>query len=138
MKRDDFLGRWALERRISDHHSGQDGQMTGEAVFTTQGADRLIYDETGTLTLAGGTAFTATRRYLWQFGESQIAVFFADGRPFHTFVPAGHAAGTDHPCGDDFYTVRYDFTCWPDWQAVWTVTGPRKDYVSTSRYARLS
>ena len=52
----------------------------------------------------------ATRRYLWDFEGGLVIVRFADGRDFHSFAPAGQVAGTDHPCGDDHYTVVYDFT----------------------------
>ncbi len=132
----DFQGRWDLRRTIADNRNGHHGRLVGQAIFTGAGGPQLTYDETGTLTLEAGTTLEATRRYLWDFRSGDVIVTFADGRPFHQFVPSGHAAGTDHPCGEDFYTVRYDFTCWPEWTAVWTVKGPRKDYVSTSTYQR--
>lgn len=127
-----------MTRHIVDHHAGQGGHLVGEAAFEAQAADQLIYRETGTLTLATGAQMMAQRSYRWVFDRDAVAVMFDDGRAFHSFVPSGHAAGTDHPCGDDFYTVRYDFTLWPCWRAVWTVTGPRKNYVSVTQYARIS
>ena len=63
-----------------------------------------------------------------------IAVFFADGRAFHRFVPAADTVEADHWCDPDTYKVRYDFSRWPVWQAEWRVTGPRKDYVMQSVY----
>lgn len=136
LARDDFLGDWVLNRTIDDHLSGQNGALTGTARFVPDGSAGLVYDETGMLLLATGVQMAATRRYLWTFHEAGVEVFFDDGRPFHGFVPDGHAAGTDHPCGEDYYTVRYDFSDWPRWTARWTVKGPRKDYVSTSIYSR--
>lgn len=133
---DDFVGEWRLEREIADRHAIQSGTMVGQAVFLLSAPERLDYAETGILQLAQGPALTAQRRYFWQFGAGGVQVFFQDGRPFHDFIPHGHATGTDHPCGEDYYTVRYDFTAWPLWTAVWTVKGPRKDYVSTSVYRR--
>ncbi|EBA11406.1 DUF6314 family protein [Roseobacter sp. CCS2] len=130
----EFLGQWRLHRTIRDHLNGQHGTLEGQAVFTAIDAAHLTYEETGRLTLANGAQLEATRQYLWQFTPNTVVVTFDDGRPFHQFVPSGHAAGTDHPCGDDVYTVRYDFTEWPQWTAIWTVQGPRKDYVSTSTY----
>lgn len=133
---EDFAGEWVLHRTIKDNLHGQNGTLAGQTVFTRTDASHLIYDEEGTLTLQSGVSLAASRRYLWAFEDEAVAVSFDEGRPFHQFVPSGHAAGTDHPCGEDFYTVRYDFTDWPRWVAVWTVTGPRKDYVSTSVYLR--
>jgi len=110
--------------------------MSGKAVFSSDAPRRLIYDEVGELRLGRGQAMQAKRRYIWGFEASEVFVTFEDGSDFHRFVPQGAVAGTDHPCGDDFYTVAYDFTRWPSWSAVWTVKGPRKDYTSTSQYLR--
>ncbi|MEJ8560894.1 DUF6314 family protein [Yoonia sp. GPGPB17] len=134
---EDFVGRWSLQRTIRDQLNGQHGALAGNATFTQVDATRLTYDETGTLTLENGVHLEATRQYLWTFSPDLVTVTFSDGGLFHQFVPSDHAIGTDHPCGGDFYKVRYDFTTWPRWTAVWTVTGPRKNYVSTSIYAPM-
>lgn len=133
---DDYAGEWRLDRQIVDLTGAQGGSLTGTARFVCVADTRLDYIENGTLTLTNGAVLTAARRYLWVFGASKVQVYFDDGRHFHDFVPQGHAAGTDHPCGEDYYTVRYDFTVWPVWTAAWRVKGPRKDYVSTTRYSR--
>jgi hypothetical protein len=132
----DFAGSWLLRRQIDDRLSKQTGEFSGTAVLSKNAGGGLNYHETGTMVLGNGPAMTAERRYSWTFAADHIDVAFDDGRAFHRFVPSGHVAGTDHPCGADFYTVRYDFTDWPRWSAVWTVTGPRKDYVSVSQYER--
>lgn len=134
--RDDFAGAWRIDRRIDDRLAGQAGHFGGTAVLTPDGPDGLDYSEEGTLRLGGGTPLFASRRFLWRFAKGQVDVRFADGAPFHAFTPEGQGAGTDHPCGADFYRVAYDFSRWPVWSAVWTVTGPRKDYVSASTYSR--
>lgn len=132
----DFAGTWRLARRITDRTNGQIGHLHGSVQLTQTEQGGLHYQEEGQLQLGGGQIMQATRAYHWQFEGTAVVVRFADGKPFHQFVPSGHVAGTDHPCGDDFYTVRYDFRRWPVWQAVWSVTGPRKDYVSVSDYIR--
>ena len=134
LTRADFAGVWDLRRQIDDRLGMQTGTFDGTATLSNNAGGGLTYDEKGTMRLGDAPAMTAERRYHWAFGPDHIDVTFADGAPFHRFTPAGHVAGTDHPCGADFYTVRYDFTAWPAWSAVWTVTGPRKDYVSTSVY----
>ena len=55
-------------------------------------------------------------------------------RPFHE-IPMGVAdPEAIHDCPPDRYHVAYDFARWPIWGSVWTVTGPRKDYVMNSAY----
>lgn len=134
--RDDFAGVWQISRQITDR-LGPDGEFVGTAALVPTGDNGLHYRETGQLTLADGTPMMAERQYVWRFVDNRVAVAFADGAAFHTFLPAGQAAGSDHPCGADHYRVRYDFTQWPQWRATWTVNGPRKDYASVSEYVRL-
>ena len=134
---DAFVGRWQLSRNIADNLSGQRGTFAGTATFLPTKSGVLTYQEEGHLQFGATPPMFATRKYHWHFEGDLVRVTFEDGRPFHQFLPSGHAAGTDHPCGDDFYQVRYDFTDWPHWEAVWTVTGPRKDYSSFSNYSQL-
>ena len=134
LKRVDFAGHWTLTRQIEDRTAGPNGQFVGTAVFEAIADATLRYTETGTLQLGQGPSMTAERSYLWEFAADRVDVFFDDGRDFHHFVPDGVSEGSNHPCGEDFYTVTYDFTVWPNWVATWTVTGPRKDYTSVTRY----
>jgi len=132
----DFLGLWGVTRTIEDRHSHQIGRFDGEATFAQKSSGALSYVETGQMRLGQGPSMTATRSYIWQFKKDHIDILFEDGRPFHSFEPSGKSSGTDHPCGDDYYTVAYDFLDWPSWSAVWTVSGPRKDYTSSTFYKR--
>ena len=128
----DFRGLWTLTRRIEDARAGEVLALTGTARFSDD-VEGLICEEAGTLTRAGQPPMTATRRYLWRQSGPRIEVLFEDGRPFHGFAP-GPRASAKHDCMPDTYEVEYDFTRWPDWRAIWTVRGPRKDYVMVSDY----
>jgi len=132
----EFAGRWRLVRRIADALAGAEGRMEGWAEFQP-GGEGLLCEERGLLRYGGGSPLQAARRYLWRAeAPGRIAVFFEDGRPFHGFA-LGASAEAIHDCAPDRYHVAYDFSGWPRrWRAVWTVTGPRKDYVSVSDYLR--
>lgn len=134
---DDFLGRWRLDRQLTDRLGPMSGAFSGEAAITRETPDHLGYAETGTLTLVTGAVLQAERRYIWQWQPQTVQVLFSDGAPFHHFTPDGISEGTPHVCGADLYHVTYRFTEWPRWEAVWRVNGPKKNYISTSRYARL-
>ena len=129
----DFEGDWVLERSIADRR-GADAQFRGQAYFVPDGAV-LRYREIGTLEM-GETAFEAEQSHLWRLDGSRFRISFADGRPFHDFEAGIEQPQARHDCPPDLYLVRYDFSAWPEWTAEWTVTGPRKDYLSTSRYVR--
>jgi len=128
---EDFTGRWQITRRIEDRRAGRVGQFSGRAEFVPDG-DGLVLSETGMLSYGGAAPLRAERRYLWRVDGPGIAVFFADGRPFHRFSCDRPKAR--HECPPDSYEVTYDFTQWPRWQSRWSVTGPRKDYVMQSVY----
>jgi len=134
LQKTDFLGVWNITRTIDDRKGRQTGHFSGVATFSEAEQTRLLYDEKGQMRFGQGAQMLATRRYIWDFGDTEVRVSFDDERPFHSFVPNGSGAGTDHPCGDDFYEVSYDFLQWPLWTAVWKVTGPRKDYTSHTVY----
>jgi len=128
----DFAGLWRLERQIKDAN-GPDAVFYGTATFTPDD-DGLRLTECGELRLIGQGAFQAERSYLWRQSGSLIVVLFDDGRAFHQFDPLLGIAHADHWCDPDTYKVRYDFSGWPDWQAQWQVTGPRKAYTMQSHY----
>ncbi len=129
----EFEGNWGLVRRIDDARAGAVSHFEGEARFTPDGAG-LAYHETGLLHLPGAAPMRAERRYLWRAVPEGIAVQYEDGRPFH-LIRAGQAQAEDsHDCAPDRYDVRYDFSAWPDWQQIWQVSGPRKDYHLVSNF----
>jgi len=124
----DFMGVWALSRRIT-HATGTEAGFEGTAVWQP-GPEGALYRETGVL-VTGAQQFQAERAYLW---STDLTVCFDDGRYFHKVPPLGGTAA--HWCDPDQYNVTYDFDPWPDWQATWHVRGPRKDYTMVSRYRR--
>ncbi|MEC3861670.1 DUF6314 family protein [Mesobacterium sp. TK19101] len=128
MRLADFEGRWRLERVIEDRLGGP-ARFSGEAAFVPDGIG-LVYEERGWLDAPAGR-FQAERRYLWREDGQGIVVCFDDGRFFHRI-----GAEAAHWCEADDYRVRYDFSGWPVWRAVWRVTGPRKDYLMDSVYRR--
>jgi hypothetical protein len=134
--RSDFAGGWILRREIRDRLNGAVGHFTGHATLVETGLSRLDYDEGGMLQMGPGLPLQATRRYVWVFDAAGVAVTFADGTPFHRFVPGVTGNGTDHFCAADLYKMHYDFDAWPHWQVSWRVTGPRKDYEMVSFYSR--
>ena len=128
----EFEGVWALEKEIEDR-LGEPASFRGAAdVRRDAGAWR--YEERGEMRLGSGETLAAERVYLWVQAAKGVAIAFADGRPFHEMPFAGGAA--EHDCPPDLYRVRYDFSAWPDWTAIWEVQGPRKDYLMTAQYRR--
>lgn len=127
----DLEGQWRLVREIEDLHAGQHGHLAGTCHWHPD-AGGLRQEEDGVLRYAAAAPMRARRAYLWRATELGLAVFFDDGRPFHTLAPG--RLDDRHWCDPDLYEVRYDFTAWPCWTQRWRVTGPRKDAVIVSRF----
>ncbi|MEM9343018.1 MAG: DUF6314 family protein [Pseudomonadota bacterium] len=124
-----FEGTWDLSRRITGPDGAETARLEGTAAFLANGLG-LKLTETGVLT-TGGASVEASRTYFWRPGPDGIEVLFDDGSPFHTI---GALPDVHHDCAPDTYHGTYDFSDWPRWSLTWRVTGPRKDYISTSRY----
>ncbi len=131
-----FVGVWSVTRDIEEMGGGPSGRFRGLARITPDG-DGLRYAEQGLLTL-GQAKMTAARVYLWRLeGDSGVAVRYEDGAPFHRFDWRQTQSADEHQCGADRYAVRYSFAA-ESWHAHWRVTGPRKNYASTTLYLRAS
>lgn len=130
----DLAGGWRLSRQIFDHRCARQGRFAGECHWRP---DAIGYrqDEAGILSLGDAPPMQAHRRYLWRADGAGLAVFFADGRPFHRIAPG--QLSDRHHCAPDCYDVTYDFSRWPDWTQSWRVQGPRKDMTIHSRFQRL-
>ncbi len=134
----DFEGRWRLERQIDDSRAGQTGLLSGEAVFepVADAPGLLRYSEKGQLRMGDQPPLEATRIYFWRDTPDAIDVSFEDRRAFHRITRGRSMPDDTHHCDPDLYHVSYNFSKWPDWQAMWRVVGPRKDYRMTSLYRR--
>ena len=131
----DFLGEWRIEREIVEA-GGATHRLTGTALFSPE-PEGLLYREDGVLVTDTGTSFAACRVYHWREASGgRVQVLFEDGRDFHTFDLTEGRPEDQHWCDPDQYRVSYDFSAWPFWQSVWTVSGPRKDYQMVTRYYR--
>ncbi len=127
-----LIGHWSLDRAIH-HKDGRIDRLKGTCVFTRSGP-RLLQDESGWLETPEGR-FQASRRYVWAASEGLLEVSFADMRPFHSIPLGERSPETVHLCPPDRYHVAYDFADWPNWQTIWTVEGPRKDYRMKSYFS---
>lgn len=130
----DLKGLWRLTRTIDDARAGLTGHLHGTSRWDPDEAG-LLQQEEGFLHYGTAPPMQAARRYRWRADGDGLAVFFADGRPFHRLSPG--LLADRHWCDPDTYDVSYDMSRWPDWTQVWNVTGPRKDAVITSRFQPL-
>jgi hypothetical protein len=123
-----LAGHFSVRRLVYDHLTGDLHRFEGVAVIDPSG-----FMEKGEVRNRAGR-FTAERRYGLQPGAMGIDVVFPDGRPFISLCPQSGEA-VHHLCGSDDYQGRFIFSgSGKGWIERWRVTGPRKHYLSLSRY----
>ncbi|MFC7396430.1 DUF6314 family protein [Chelatococcus sp. GCM10030263] len=133
---DRLPGSWNVYRTID-----RDASLDGVATIAAIARDRLSYREEGVLRLPGAAPISAHRSYVYERRPNGFAILFDEVpvRPFQAFTLTARPDGalsavSRHLCGDDLYET----TCVVQENAFWLihrVTGPRKAYVSTTRYA---
>ena len=128
-----LLGSWRLDRVIDDRLSGLTSHIEGRLSLAPFSPDRIRWEEQGRWHQPGGDV--DVRRGLWLVRDRETGAWwvrFEDDREFHPWAPDEHVV---HPCGADTYRGIVSGT--PDqWTVRWDVTGPRKDYVMTTRLSR--
>jgi hypothetical protein len=140
-------GSWDCRRDIDDRLGGVRGSYSGTADFSyadrpTDPADAgpedvLVHAEQGEMKWSGAV-YPTSRTLLLHPGASPgtAEVTFDDGRPFHTLDLRSGEWTAQHPCAADHYTGHFRILDQDHWLLRWTVTGPAKDTVLTSRYTR--
>lgn len=119
-------------------------QLHGDAVFAPVGEGALACRESGILTLADGSEFSAYRQYCYRLSEDIVVVEFADGPHIGTQFLSLSFSRTDtgleasgvYACGDDTYHATYRILGPAAFEVVIMVQGPAKAYELVSRYSR--
>jgi hypothetical protein len=137
-----LLGEWDLVRSIT----GQ-GPITGRAVFTPEGIERLRYREHVVIT-SDEKKVKAHREYVYLFSRDSIEIIHGSGENigehFLRLVPAWDpsrgefvAAGS-HLCKLDLYDGEFRFALPASFSSTYLVKGPSKDYRIETSYKRAS
>lgn len=131
----ELLGVWSLDRRILDRRLGRSGCVHGQLAITPAdgGAD---WAESGTLRWSGHETPVSRRLLLRRYGGTWW-MLFAGGRPFHPWRPGEQVV---HECGADIYrglVTPITRRAGDRMRIEWTVTGPQKHQVLTTRLRRV-
>ena len=152
-----------LDSLVSNYPSGSlEGIATFAERLPTEDIfdDEYLYSESGNFTTQQGLTMRATRQYVYRYSMTTgvITVWFV--RPddsgavdyfFHKLDfremgpllesgPEAWSASGYHLCVEDNYNAEYSFrvrdSSVAEWEAVFNVNGPKKDYVSRATYTR--
>jgi hypothetical protein len=152
-------GQWLITRRIDNQKSGEQGQFTGQGIFTrtnhsfktsktgktgqtgqfSQPCNALIYHEQGTTSI-GAYDNTAHQRYIYTFPDREqpykSTVLFDGNRPFHDLDLSSGTHNTLFDCPPDLYTGHFQALTSSHWRTRWEIFGPRKNMTITTDFRR--
>jgi hypothetical protein len=135
-----LLGRWRLQRVITDELHRVTMSAEGHAVFEQRTPGTLHYVETGKLLVGEAPAGDIRQTYDYLIepdAPHRAQVCFSDGRPFHTLdLSTGEAKSVQHVCVRDLYVGDFVVMSGDRWRMQWRVTGPRKDHSIVSEFTR--
>ncbi len=106
--------------------------VDGHARFIAHDPGLIEWREEGVLHHPAGDLPVSATRFLRREG-SLWHVQFADGRPFHDWVPGTEVV---HGCEPDVYVGLVSAADDSGWGMRWVATGPTKSAVIVSRYRR--
>ncbi len=130
-----LLGRWTLDREVS----GQ-ARMVGELWVSAVGEGTAVYAERATVRTEDGARFSGSQRYLVRRCADGVVLCFAgSGAVFQElrFAAGGHGslwAEAVHRCAEDEYLSAYALGPGRAFMVRHEVSGPRKAYVSVTRF----
>jgi len=139
-------GNWNLYRTIT---SPKFHPMTaaGKSIFQKYSdQNSLLYKEELVLNLPS-ESIHASKEYIFRLIDNDVSVFFNETpeRFFYTLKFASKIksdqvfdqAGGEHLCGNDNYSASYNFFDNDNFELIYKVVGPKKDYTMTTKYKRM-
>jgi hypothetical protein len=140
---DFLLGRWRVERTVTDHRRGDQGHFRGTAAFTraedsSSTGERVRFDEVGDYSI--GDYHGEARRSLEYVAsaDSSVAITFVDGHHFIELNLASGESSDEHLCNLDRYEITTVVKSRDLVEERWRVEGPEKDYDAVMSLERVT
>ena len=131
-----FSGFWTFTRQVSHF----DVLITGKAFFTKT-EDSILYTEDGTYQLHGECQ-TCFQKHIYKVTAHTFKIFKNDGVLLHegkieksTALPT--TLQHQHYCKDDTYNCLWMFHTRNQFETLYTVTGPKKNYQISTLFIRM-
>jgi hypothetical protein len=137
---DFLLGRWTLERFLTDHRSGTEGRFEGCLTVARAPSDqgaRASYDEAGTMCFGGHEGPASRRLQLVRLDSAVVMAHFTDGKPFVDLDLRRGTWTSTHPCRADHYEFFTIVRSPDEVEELWRVRGPAKDYDAVATLKRI-
>ncbi len=142
-------GKWSVDR-IFDNKTNSDfsGAALGETTLKAHN-NTLLYNETIKTTFSNGTKAHGKATYKFQIKNNQLHQYLVTqtekpSKEDHMFTldffmhSGKRYAEASYICKKDQYNVLYIFPNDNQFQIIYTVTGPQKDYITRTNFERVA
>ena len=134
MNHSDIIGEWIIRRNIEDKLNKRNFILSGKAIFTTE--DNIFYyKETGVIK-SDNFESKAHQDYTWIMRPNSWKINFSDGSYFHDLELENTKQEVYYKCGNDIYKGRFKLNIPKEYEVIWNVSGPHKNYISHTCYNR--
>ncbi|KAM9970246.1 hypothetical protein ACTFIR_002094 [Dictyostelium discoideum] len=160
-----FAGKWSFNRNIihqsvidvsqqftfstvdknnnnNNNNSNDISIVSGIASFKQLDNDQFSYQyqEDGILKQPDNTTFNISQRYIYRLKDDIISVYF-DEKPERLFQTLdfnnSSLAKGHHLCGDDTYDAIYQLVSPKEFNLIYSVLGPKKNYKITTTFLKI-
>ena len=134
MNHSDINGEWIIRRNIDDKLNKRNFVLRGKAIFTTE-ENIFYYKETGVIK-SDNFESKAHQDYTWIIKPNGWKINFSDGSHFHDLELENTKQEVYHYCGNDIYKGKFALNLPKEYEVIWKVSGPQKNYTSHTSYNR--
>ena len=128
----DIVGKWDINRSIRDIINKKEFKLSGSGIFTNKN-NIFHYKETGLL-ISDKFESKAHQEYTWIIKPNGWIINFSDGNHFHDLELENTEQEVYHECGNDIYKGMFLLNLPRNFEVMWEVSGPRKNYKSHTYY----
>jgi len=139
-------GKWSLNRQFDNKTSSDfSGYASGETLLESNDETTLSYNEIVNAAFNNGVESTGTTSYKFKIEQNQLHQYLVtQSEEAYMFELNFFAHNSDkkqakasYVCKQDRYDVVYTFLNDTQFNVIYTVTGPQKDYTTITSFKRI-
>ena len=134
VKHSDIIGDWLISRNIEDKLNQRNFILNGKAIFIKK--DSLFYYKETGIIKSDDFESRAHQDYTWIIKQYGWKINFSDGSHFHDLELENTKQEVYHHCGNDIYKGEFTLNLPKEYEVIWNVSGPNKNYISHTSYNR--
>lgn len=138
MKSKDLIGKWKIHREAYGSQGKVKGRMYGMGYFQAIQTHEYLYQEQLWHETDNQDFLFAKKFYRYLFIEKEVHIYFhqEENNRLFMILPLGDAMVGVSTCGEDHYTLHWDWVNTETFLTRYIVKGKKKNYIIESEFKR--